>query len=318
MVALITGASGMVGTGLQRQLLADGHEIICQSRGIRADTPKTRWVRHNLTSDYWEGLKLPDIDVVYHLAGQTSVYQARKDPIADLTANVVGLMRMLEHFRRQSRSPFFVLASTATVAGLTEDLPIDERSPNKPITFYDLSKLSAEMYLEQYVREGWIRGCSLRFANVFGRSLPNQQVDRGIIDKILKRALAGQQLTLYGTGDYLRDYIFVDDIVSALLLAHKHSEQTNGTHFVLGTGNAITVKQAFSKIAAKVRTATGLNADIVHIDPPENLSAIEQRNAAIDSSAFRQATGWRPQFDFDTGLEEACQSLFLPTADNRS
>jgi len=308
----------MVGSALHGQLLADGHEIICQSRSVHSDSPKTRWIRHELTSDSWEGLALPDIDVVYHLAGQTSVYQARQDPIDDLFANVAALLRLLEHFRKQPHPPFIVLASTVTVTGLTERLPIDESAIDRPITFYDLSKLSAEMYLDQYVREGWIRGCSLRFANVFGRSLPGQQADRGVIDKILKRALAGQPLTVFGAGDYLRDYIFIDDIVSALILAPRHSEQTSGRRFVLGTGQALTVKQAFAKIAARVNAATGINVEVVHIEPPAGLSAIEYRNAVIDSSAFSQVTGWRPQYNFDSGLEQACQSLFGQAAGRRS
>lgn len=309
MVVLITGATGMIGSALRRQLLSEGHVLVCQSRGLPPDPGGSRWIQFELATGEWKKFNLPNVDVVFHLAGQTSVYQARNDPLRDFDVNVQGTLRLLEHFRNQAKPPFVVFASTVTISGLVDRLPITENTADSPITFYDLSKQIGEMYLKQYVREGWIQGCSLRFANVFGRSLPGQQVDRGVIDKILKRALAGQALTVYGSGDYHRDYVFIDDIVSALQLAPRYPERTNGRHFVLGSGEALTLNQAFGKVADQVRKLTGIDVHIVHVDPPADLSDIEYRNAVVDSSAFSQATGWRRQFNFDKGIDQACRSL---------
>lgn len=306
---LITGASGLIGTALVEQLQENGRNLICQSRQACEQQPGIRWIKHDLLHDSWDDLGLPEIDAVYHLAGQTSTYVAKDDPIGDLTVNVLGTLRLLEYFRSQRQKPFFVLAGTATEVGLVDEMPIHDGLPDHPITFYDISKLTAEMYLKQYCREGLIRGCTLRFANVFGRSQAGQQRDRGIIDKVFKRALSGDGISIFGDGNYLRDYVFIDDVVSALIAASENMEQTNGHSYFIGTGQGITLKDAFLKVISLAAKVTGKYVPYEHVTPPAELSDIECRNAVIDSSAFRRATGWVPQYDFDVGLEEAYRHL---------
>lgn len=304
MSILITGATGLLGTALLDRLRS-AHSVICQSRNSHGNDPGVRWIKHDLVRDSWEHHSLSNIDVVYHLAAQTSTYNARKDPIADLSVNVSGFLNLLEFLRTQQPHPFVVLAGTATQVGVTDRLPIDENMSDRPITFYDISKLVAEMYLRQYVREGWLNGCSLRFANVFGRSKTGQQADRGIIDKVFSRAVSGQNIAIYGDGNYLRDYIYIDDVISALALAPKFMQRTNGRTFCIGSGQGITLKDAFLRIISLARLVNGSHVELQHVEPPADLSEIEYRNAVIDSSAFRQATGWTAQYDFGRGLEAA-------------
>lgn len=308
---LITGASGLIGSALLDRLRGEDHSVICQSRFFHEDEPEVKWIKHDLIKDSWDCLMLPKLDVVYHLAGQTGTYSAKQNPIGDLSANVLGLLNLLEYFRRHNQVPFIVLAGTATEVGLTDQLPINEGLPDRPITFYDISKLTAEVYLKQYIKEGLIKGCSLRLTNVFGRSQRGQQADRGIIDKIFNRAVSGQNITIYGDGNYLRDYVFIDDVISALVLAAEYIEQTNGRTFYIGSGKGVTLRDAFLKVISMAATVTGIHVGHEYIPPPINLSDIEYRNAVIDFSAFRQATGWTPQYNFDTGLEAAYHN-FLP------
>ena len=300
---LITGASGFIGSALLDGLRGENNFIVCLSRFTHEDEPNVKWIKMNLIIDSWDEVSLPPIDVIYHLAGQTSTYGARQNPIEDLSSNVLGLLNLLEHFKKQACPPFIVIAGTATEVGLTEQLPIHENLPDHPITFYDISKLTAEMYLKQYVREGWIKGCVLRFANVFGCCKDGRQADRGVIDKIFNRAVSGQSITIYGDGNYLRDYIFIEDVVSALILATKYIEKTNGRNFYIGSGQGIALKEAFLKVISIAATVTGINVGHKFVPPPADLSDIEYRNAVIDFSAFRQATGWVPQYDFDSGLK---------------
>lgn len=302
---LITGASGLIGSALIERLRDSDNLIICQSRESHPDQPGLKWLKHDLVNDSWECLAPYEIDVVYHLAGQTSTYSARKNPVADLAANVLSLLNLLEYFRGRGQCPFMVVAGTATELGLTEQLPINENLPEHPVTFYDLSKLTAEMYLKQYVRDGLASGCALRLSNVFGRSRPGQQRDRGILDKIFSRAAAGQGITIYGDGNYLRDYIFIDDVVSAFVAAAEHRQQTNGRGFYIGSGEGIALKDAFLKVAALAAKIACTEVVREYVAPPAELSEIEYRNAVIDASAFREATGWVPQYDFDAGIEAA-------------
>jgi nucleoside-diphosphate-sugar epimerase len=309
MNVLITGASGFVGRALVERLLSRGHTLVGLSRTAQPATTGVTWVQHDLFNDPPDHLSLPPVEVVYHLAGQTSTYQAQKDPIGDLSVNVVGSLRLLEYFRKQQLSPFVVITGTATEVGLSDRLPINEDLSDHPVTFYDLSKLTAERYLQQYVREGWIRGCCLRLANVFGRPDRSREIDRGIIDKVFNRALAGQRITIYGSGAYVRDYIFIDDVVAALEVAPQYPDSTNGRVFYIGSGTGIALKDAFLQVGALAATITGVPVEHEHVAPPPGLSPIEFRNAIIDTSAFRTATGWRAEFDFAAGLDAAYGSI---------
>lgn len=301
---LITGASGLIGSHLIQRLSKDCHNIFCQSRSFQK-TSGVKWIKHDLVHDRWEDLGLPTFDIVYHLAAQTSVNRAKELPIEDLSVNVIGLLRLLEYLRKQSKQAFIVFAGTATEVGLTDRLPISESFKDSPITFYDLSKLTSEMYLKQYIREGWVKGCSLRLANVYGKSMKGQQHDRGIIDRVFNRAILGQNITIYGNGEYIRDYIYIEDVISAFLCATEKMEVTNGRSFFIGTGYKLTLKDAFLKVVDIAEKKTGSKVIIKYVRPPADLSEMEFRNALIDSSAFRQATGWSPKFNFESGIKAA-------------
>lgn len=306
MVYLITGASGFIGTALVNKLRSNNNTIICQSRSSHDEKePNVKWICHDLINDKWENQLLPEIDVVIHLAGQTSVYEAKKDPIADLNSNVISFLKLLEYLKTQNKPPFVIFSGTATEVGITDKLPINENMPDNPITFYDVSKLSAELYLHQYINEGWVNGCTLRFSNVYGRSETGQHHDRGIIDKIFKRAILGQNITIYDDGHYVRDYIFIDDVISALILSSKYKKQVNGHKFYIGSGQGVTLKEAFLKVMSLAEDSSGIHVEYENVKAPEDLSDIEYRNVIIDSSAFKKITGWAPQYTLDEGLNTA-------------
>lgn len=305
----MTGASGFIGSALCERLLGEGHSLICLSRSAHEDATGVKWLRHDLVRDPWQELPRVDIDVAFHLAGQTSTYRARQDPIADASANVLGLLNLMEYLRNLARKPFVVIAGTATQVGLTERLPIDETMVDHPVTFYDIGKLAAEMYLMQYVKEGWLNGCSLRLANVFGRRSAGQQADRGILDRIFSQAMAGRKIAIYGDGTCLRDYIFIDDVVSALIAAPANAQKTGGRHFCIGSGRGISLKDAFVRVISLAAELTGVRICHEHVEPPADLSQIEFRNAVIDSTEFTRATGWTPQFKFEAGLDAAYRSF---------
>lgn len=299
---LVTGASGAIGSTLTKRLLEEYSSVHCQSRSNRDSQWGEIWIQFDLT-DSAEALRdHVEWDIVFHLAAQTSVSQAKEHPLRALRDNVTGLVSLLDVLRVQERLPMVVIAGTVTQVGLPETSIIHEGLCDDPVTFYDVTKLTAELFLKQYIREGWIQGCCLRFGTVYGATGDQQAADRGVIDKVVREAMEGHAISVYGEGTYQRDYVHVDDAVEALLAAVEHPDQVNGKSFVVGTGRGVTIKDAFLCAARIAASITGREVEVTHVTPPDDLSPIDFRSAVIESQPFRDATGWAPRYDLASGL----------------
>lgn len=250
----------------------------------------------------WEHT-LAEVDYIFHFAAQTSTYEANSDPRTDQASNVIPILHLLEACRRQKRQPVILYASTVTVAGIPENLPVNENHPDHPLTIYDLHKLMAEQYIRWYIEQGLARGIILRLSNVYGPGPRSSRPDRGILNQMIRRALAGEALTVYGEGNQVRDYLFVEDAARAFLAAALHSEVLNGQHFVIGSGQGHTIANAITLIADRTKAKTGILVPVQHVDPPQDQSPIEMRDFIADSSRFSRVTGWRPYCSLVKGID---------------
>ena len=252
---------------------------------------------------------LEGVDVVIHLAAQTSAAAARAAPAADFEANVVPVLHLLEACRAQGTKPVVLFAGTVTQAGVPVHTPVDETHPDNPPTVYDEHKLAAESQVKFHAAQGHIRGASLRLANVYGPGPRSRNVDRGVLNAMVRRAIAGEPLTIYGNGTYLRDYLYVLDAARAFAAAVGAIEKLNGGHWVVGSGEGHTIEDSFRLVAARAAARTGKHVPVEHVEPDAPLSALESRSFIADSSRFRAATGWRPHCMLQEGVDrtiEAC------------
>lgn len=312
---LVTGGGGFIAASLVKLLCATDCRIV---RLLRS--PAAAWSDPGLARiedrvgdvrdpALWQSL--PDgMDVVFHLAAQTSTYEANRDPRADLDSNVLPMLLMLQACRERGISPAAVIcASTVTICGLPERLPVDENHPDAPITVYDLHKQMAENYLKYHVRIGTVRGAALRLANVYGPGPRSSRADRGILNQMVGRALRGEALTVYGRGEQLRDYVHVEDVARAFLLAAAHVDALNGGHYIIGRGEGYTIAQALHLVAERVASRTGKRVPVTSVEPPAGLSPIEARNFVADTRRFTEATGWQAQRALPQGIDTLIESL---------
>jgi nucleoside-diphosphate-sugar epimerase len=258
--------------------------------------------------EVWESV-LADVDIVFHFAAQTSVYVAEKNPLADMENNVLPMVHLLETCRKMKSKLRVIFAGTVTEVGLPDYLPVDERHPDHPITVYDLHKWMAEKYLKYYARTGKAQGVTLRLANVYGPGPKNSSADRGILTMMIRKALNGETLTIYDKGDCLRDYVYIDDVVSAFLCGATNIELANGQHFVIGNGEKYTIAEAFNLVAERVALKTGIRAPVVHVDAPASLSPIETRNFVANIRRFNELTGWAPKYSLISGIDRTIESF---------
>ncbi len=256
----------------------------------------------------WEEV-LAGIDIVFHFAAQTNIYVANENPVADLNQNIFPMICLLETCRQQKIKPVIMFSGTVTESGMPAYLPVDETHPDNPITIYDLHKLISENYLKYYCRQNLVRGTILRLANVYGPGPKSSNSQRGILNLMVRKALQGEDLVLYGTGEYSRDYVYVQDVARAFLNAAVNIDKVNGNHYVIGTGKGTTLAEAFNLVVEKTFARTGKKVKINSIKPPTELSLIEKRNFIADSRKFISATGWKADYSLAQGIEAIIQSV---------
>ncbi|MBI2890644.1 MAG: NAD-dependent epimerase/dehydratase family protein [Nitrospirae bacterium] len=311
---LITGAAGYIGSGLALRLkeipcrlvrLARRPENLPPLRGPATIQDIGGDVRRKET---WSQV-LPGVDVVFHLAAQTSSTAADNAPLEDLNSNVVSMLHLLESCRSLGSSPMVILAGTVTQAGIPERVPVDESHPDRPVTAYDLNKWAAEQYLMLYVRRRIVRGTCLRLPNIFGPGPRSSRADRGILNMMIRRALEGEPLTVYGAGDAIRDFLFVTDTVDAFVRAAAMPDLVNGRHFVLGSGIGTSIADSLRLVRERVALKTGTRVELRQVDPPAPLPPIEARNFIADTARFQSATGWRPTVSLADGIDRTIEAF---------
>jgi UDP-glucose 4-epimerase len=304
---LVTGGNGYLGSNLINILKSINCKITILDRitGQNLENFNKAKIKECLCDirdpDIWAGI-LDGIDLIFYFAGQTSVYKANENPKDDFAINVQPLSNLLEACRKYNCKPGILFSGTVTENGIPEKFPVNEMHPDKPVTVYDLHKLIAEYYLKCYSNRGIVQGAILRLANVYGPGPLSTNADRGILNMMVRRALNREELTLYGEGNFLRDYIFIDDVINAFLLSAMNMGIMNGNHFIVASGVSHSIREAFEIVRENVQNITNRNVKLISIEPPENLSPIESRNFVADISYLRDLVGWNPTINLNLGI----------------
>lgn len=243
------------------------------------------------------------VDTVVHLAANTGVAPSVANPTLDMESNVVGTFNLLEACRK-SNVKQFIFASSSAPIGEAEP-PIHEEKAPRPVSPYGASKLAGEGYCSAYYRTFGIKTVSLRFGNVYG---PLSKNKNSVVAKFIKQALNGETLEIYGDGNQTRDFIYIDDLIQAIILSinlnpspHNHLLPTPkpwGEVFQIATFKETTVNEIAEKIKLIVKKETGKDIDVVYGKPR---TGDTKRNYS-DISKAKKILGYEPRFDLDTGL----------------
>lgn len=300
---LVTGGAGFIGSHVAEALLTRGDEVAVLddfSTGRRQQVPRGAelW-EMDLRDDALAGrLRQFAPRAVVHLAAQVSVRNAAERPVVDGDINVMGTLRLLQA-AHEAQTEVFVLASTGgAIYGDGVRLPTPENEVTRPMSPYGVSKLCAEHYLDYYGRSSAMRTVALRYANVYGpRQDPHGEA--GVVAIFAQRMLRGQEVIINGDGRQTRDYVFVEDVVRANLLALDCAEASGA--FNIGTSRATDV----NALAESIRKLTKCPSAPRH--GPQK--AGEQRQSVLDVSRAERVLGFRAQVDLDTGLGRTIEAL---------
>jgi len=319
---LITGGCGFIGSNLVSHILRENPEARIRiidnfSVGTREDLMdaisligKDSVKEHNELEiiegdirNYDICLKSCDeIDVVVHLAASTGVAPSVENPGFDMETNVIGTFNMLESARKCKVEKFIFASSSAPIGDV--DPPIHEEKAPKPVSPYGASKLAGEAYCSAYYRTFGLKTISLRFGNVYG---PLSRHKDSVVAKFIKQALAGETLVIYGDGNQTRDFIYIEDLIQAIMLSVK--SDVGGEVFQIATFKETTVNEIARKIAELAKTRLGINVNIIHGDArPGDV----KRNYSDISKAMK-TLGYSPKYDLDTGLTKTFEYFLFNT-----
>jgi len=313
---LVTGASGQIGSRLARKLMNHGADVYALSTTNSFENePRIKYIKKTRGESIVE--ELPEIDLVFHLASQTSAYIARASVSKDIQTNLLDSIHLIEKLSHQSTPPDLIYAGSMTAYGMGQQEAINEECLINPQTFYDVGKLANEMYLEQYVREGRLKSCiTLRLSNIYGAQQISTRSERGFLDRCIWNAIEGRNLNVYGDGDYLRDYLHIEDAVEAFYSAGKIASKTGIEVFNIGTAKGTTLKSALQQIADGANILTGKESRLIEMEFPEAAYNIEKRHSIADPSSFMNQTGWVASIEFNEGLRRELVQAFSQLGEN--
>jgi len=300
MKVLVTGGAGFIGSHVVDALIEAGHEVavvdnLWREGGGRMEntSPQAQFyevdVGHTTHLDevFWH--ERPE--VVYHLAAQHSVSASTRMPSYDAMVNVVAMVNLLEMCTLYGVRKV-IFASTSAVYGTVQQMPLWEETPTHPESPYGVSKLAAEHYLYCWRKMYGIDYTILRYANVYGpRQDPSGEA--GVIAIFANHILRGEPVRIDGDGEQAKDYVYVEDVARANLLALT---QGSGGTYCIGTGYTTPVRWLYEELTNII----GREVEVTHA--PRRPGDV--RLFAYDYSLAEQELGWRPTVRLKEGLRK--------------
>jgi UDP-glucose 4-epimerase len=290
MRAVVTGGAGFIGSNLVDALVQRGDEVVVVDDLSSGKRENLNAAATFVDGDIRNGIDAAGAAVVFHLAAQADVQTSMRRPDHDAAVNVVGTVQVLEAARAAGARVVF--SSTGGAIYGECDGPAREDSPLEPVSPYGIAKLCAEEYLRGWNRIHGSGHVVLRLANVYG---PRQDssLEGGVAAIFLERLAHGDETLIFGDGLQTRDFVYVGDVVGALLAA---ADRDGGT-FNIGTGQETTVLELYG-LCAEV---TGSNAEPRF--EPQRLG--DARRSVLDVSLAAAELGWRPAMPLADGLRRA-------------
>jgi UDP-glucose 4-epimerase len=305
--SLVTGGAGFIGSHLVDALAARGDEVL-----VLDDLSSGK--RENLAEALEAGVTLAELDVadaqavlaaiegfapdsVFHLAAQIDVRRSMADPGFDARLNVVGTVNVLEAAARAGAGRLVFTSTGGAIYGEGEgredELPFAETARCEPFSVYGQSKLAAEGYVSLYERTRGLPAATVRLGNIYG---PRQDpaTEAGVVAIFCGLARDGGQPTVYGTGEQTRDYVYVADVVDALLATER-----SGEHGPLNVGTG--AETSVLRLVELIGGAAGRDDFSPQLAPPREG---EVERTFLDPAASADRLGWRAKRSIEDGLRE--------------
>jgi len=301
MNVLVTGGAGFIGSHVVDGLLKEGLSLIVvdnlSTGKIENLNPNALFYQQSIEDEEMmeRVFMLHKPAYIFHLAAQSSVSVSVRNPVEDAKTNILGTLVLLQKSVKYGVKKFIFSSTGGAIYGDNVKIPTPETEIPNPISPYGIAKLSVEKYLDFFSKEYGLEYVSLRYSNVYG---PRQDPygEAGVVAIFTNRMLKGEKVTIFGDGEYVRDYVYVDDVVRANILA---MEKGKNVVLNIGTGRGTTVNELFMML----KSITGYSDEPEYAPPRKG----DVRKSILDCSKAKEILGWEPEVSLEEGLRRTVE-----------
>lgn len=302
----ITGGLGMMGSSLAHDLVKLGANVLLIDNYLHpygANLVNLEGIKDKVqvnVADIRDKHSMEKLmtsqDFVFHFASQVSHNISMENPKLDMEINCLGTLNVLQACRKKAHKAKIFFAGSRFQFGKIEYLPVDEKHPTNPLSAYAVHKLTAEKYCLMFNKHYGMDTVIFRIANPYGPRSQMKHSKYSIVNWFLRQAMEGKDITIFGDGKQLRDYIYISDLVQAFLAAGA-TEKSKGQVYNVGSGTGT----RFVDMVKEVVKVVG-NGKVVKLSWPEDYEAVETGDYVTDISKIRNHTGWTPKVSLKEGL----------------
>jgi len=303
---MITGGLGMIGSTIACKLAGAGAEVTLVDAciepyganffNIEAAKDKVRVNIADIRDKEAVKALVKGKDIIFNLAGQVSHNESMQNPFLDAEINYIGHLNVLECVRRFNPGAVVLHAGSRLQFGMTERTPVDESHPMRPRTPYALNKAAAENMYLFYNQVHRVPCVAFRISNPYGPRSQMKHSMYSMVNWFIRQAMEDKPLRVFGDGRQLRDYIYVEDLADAFILAAV-TEKCRGEVFNVGSGQGVSFGGMVETILRAVKRGR-----IEYVPWPEDYINVETGDYVSDNRKINSFTGWNPEVDFETGV----------------
>jgi UDP-glucose 4-epimerase len=307
---LVTGGAGFIGSCLTSRLIEEGYNVVVidnLSTGFESNIPQeAEFLKLDISKEDFLN-KLPRIrfDYVFHLAAQSSGEISFEDPAYDVKTNVMGTLLLL-NWAMEKRVKRFIYASSMSIYGDDQDLPVKETALPRPLSFYGVGKLASEKYVDIFIKKGF-PVISLRLFNVYGPGQNMENLKQGMVSIYMAYIAKDEPILVKGSKDRFRDFIYIDDVVDAFIRTAFSEKAANNT-FNVGTGKQTFIWQLLDEITKAFGYKVG-NYPVQF----EGSTPGDQIGIYADISKIKRYLSWEPKIELSDGIVKMVEWLTSST-----
>tara|TARA_A100001234_G_scaffold72626_1_gene64003 strand:+ start:17291 stop:18229 length:939 start_codon:yes stop_codon:yes gene_type:complete len=296
---LIIGHTGFIGQNLLKKMKKEKKQLFLISRKILKKNKLKNEFEYDVFNNYEWFKYLKNNMTIFFLAYNNDLYNLEKNK--DYLLKIIKFcIHFNEYIIKKKIKINFIFTSTATIYGVTKiNQIVNEKFPDKPLSLYDKSKLCFENIFLDYTKRTNLNFISLRLTNIYGYYSHKKQINRGFLNKLINKSINNIQIDIFGNGTNKRSYVYIDDLINAILITAKKIEKLKSKIFLICDNKSYSFNEILNIIGKSLKK----KLKIKKMNYPKLIHKIEKRSFNGSNLFFKKKTGWFPKMKFDHGIK---------------